>query len=247
MRTIHIAAGVLALLSGAVALYAPKGSLLHRRSGVVFAIAMLVMTSSAMISAGFLRPNKVNAIAGLVTFYLVSTGWLAMARSVEQARALLAGLMLVGLAGSAYAFSLGVEAMSSAKGLVDGIPAPPLFMFGVLGFFGGLGDARVLRAGNLAGAKRLVRHLWRMGFAMWIATASFFLGQAKLFPEPIRKSGLIFIPVLLVLLMLVYWVARVQIMRRRSMKDILGRRAMAARAASNRPAPEAEPVARATS
>ena len=53
-----------------------------------------------------------------------------------------------------------------------------------------------------------------MGFAMWIATASFFLGQAKFFPEPIRKSGLLAIPVLLVLVVMLYWLLRVLLKRR---------------------------------
>ena len=83
-------------------------------------------------------------------------------------------------------------------------------MFGIVGLLGGLLDARLLWAGGIQGAHRLARHLWRMCFAMWIATASFFLGQARFFPEPIRKSGLLAIPVLLVAGLMFYWlVARV--------------------------------------
>lgn len=47
MKWLHIIAGLLALASGAAALYAAKGSTRHRKSGMIFVIAMLVMTSSA--------------------------------------------------------------------------------------------------------------------------------------------------------------------------------------------------------
>ena len=212
---IHITAGALALVSGALAMLALKGGTLHRKSGMLFVIAMVTMTCSAVVMAAFFSPNRVNVVAGLLTFYLVCTGLLTVRRSVEQARGLMASFMLLGWAGSAYAFSLAFEAMNSAGGKVDGIPAQPIFMFAAVGLLGGLLDARVLWARNIEGAHRLARHLWRMSFAMWIATTSFFLGQAKFFPEPIRKSGVLAIPVLLVLGFLLYWLVRVLLKRRR--------------------------------
>ena len=48
-----------------------------------------------------------------------------------------------------------------------------------------------------------------MCFALWIATASFFLGQADEFPEALRIMPLLCTPVLLVLLLMFYWLARV--------------------------------------
>lgn len=214
MKWIHIIAGMLALASGAVALYAAKGSKLHRKSGMIFVIAMLVMTSTAVVIAGFLRPNEVNVIAGILTFYLVVTSLLTVRRPVEEIRGLVTGFMLMALTGSAYAFSLGLEALNSVGGTVAGIPPQPLFMFGTVALLGAVGDARMLWARGIQGPQRIARHLWRMGFAMWIATASFFLGQAKLFPEPIRKSGLLAIPVVLVLVMMLYWMVRVLRKRR---------------------------------
>ncbi|MFA6985221.1 MAG: DUF2306 domain-containing protein [Arenimonas sp.] len=214
MIWIHVAAGLLALASGAVALYSAKGSTLHRKAGRVFVIAMLVMTSSAVLIAAFLRPNPVNVVAGTLTFYLVSTGLLTVLRPVERMRGLAAGFMLMALAASGFALALAFEAMHSPTGTVGHVPPQPLFMFGAVGAIAALGDARMLWAGSIQGASRLARHLWRMSFAMWIATASFFLGQADVFPDAIRKSGLLAIPVLLVLALLVYWLARVLLKRR---------------------------------
>ncbi|HEV7490959.1 MAG TPA: hypothetical protein VGO25_09145, partial [Rhodanobacteraceae bacterium] len=84
------------------------------------------------------------------------------------------------------------------------------FVFGIVALLSVLGDARTLWVRNLTSAKRLARHIWRMCFAMWIATASFFLGQPKVFPEPLRHLvGVRAIPVLLVLVVMFYWLARV--------------------------------------
>lgn len=62
-----------------------------------------------------------------------------------------------------------------------------------------------------------MRHIARMGFAMGMATTSFFLGQAKVFPEPLRHAfGLRAIPVLLVVGVVLYWLVRTRLSRRRA-------------------------------
>ncbi len=217
MKLIHIIAGLLALVSGAVALYATKGSWLHRRSGMVFVVAMLVMSSTGALMAIYLKPNPPTATAGALTFYLVSTGLLTVRRSVEQVRGVLTGFMLAALGLGGFALWLALQALNSPDGLVGGAPAPPLFLFAAAGLGGGLLDARMLWAGSIQGAHRLARHLWRMGLAMWIATTSFFIGQPKVFPEFLREQiGLRAIPALLVALVVFYWLGRVLIKRHRA-------------------------------
>jgi hypothetical protein len=214
MVWIHVAAGLLALVAGAVALYAPKGRALHRRSGRVFAGAMLLMTTSAVVLAAFLRPNPGNVIAGTLTCYLVLTGVLAVLRTRRPPRAAVFGLMLVALAVGLAATALGLEARSRPGGAIDGIPAAVFFMFATVGTVAGLLDARLLIAGGLDARPRLARHLWRMGYAMWIATLSFFLGQADVFPQAVRASGVLALPVLLVTATVLYWVVRVALLGR---------------------------------
>jgi uncharacterized membrane protein len=215
MRAIHIIAGLLALVAGAVALYAAKGSWLHRRSGIVFVGAMLVMASLGAYMAA-LRPDRGSSMAGVLTFYLVSTSLLTVRRTVEQSRGLVIAFMLVAFGVGVFGYSLGFEAPHSANGKVDGLPPQPMFMFGTVGLLAAMLDARMLWAGHIEGAQRIARHLWRMTFAMWIATTSFFLGQAKLFPQPLRQSGLLFIPVVLVLVLLFYWLIRTLFFKRRA-------------------------------
>ncbi|HET9484862.1 MAG TPA: DUF2306 domain-containing protein [Xanthomonadales bacterium] len=226
MLVIHVTAGLIALIAGAVALFAPKGSALHRRGGFVFAIAMLVMTASALVMAGFLRPNRGNVVAGSLTFYLVATGMLAVMRPVERVRGLLVGLALAAAGIAVYAMSLGLEASAQPRGVLDGIPAPALYMFATVAFLGAMMDAKLLHAGRIEGSARLTRHLWRMGYAMWIATLSFFLGQADEFPDALRNRVVLATPVLLVTATMLYWVARAFWMRRRPLRDFLGRRAI---------------------
>jgi uncharacterized membrane protein len=213
---IHITAGLLSIAAGAVALYAAKGSRLHRKSGMVFVVAMLIMASSGAIMAG-LKPDRGTALGGAMVFYVVCTALLTVRRTVAQSRGLLTGLMLMVLAIATAELALGVIASGNADGRVDKYPAGFYFTFSALAFFCALGDARTLWRGHLDGARRIARHLWRMSFAMWFATMSFFLGQAKVFPEPLRHMmGVRAIPVVLVLVVMLYWLGRVLIKRQRA-------------------------------
>lgn len=100
------------------------------------------------------------------------------------------------------------------------MPAFPFLMFGIVGLVAGAGDLRIMRSGRLGGASRLARHLWRMSFALFIAALSFFIGQAKVFPEPVRILPLLALPMLTVLVTMFYWLWRVRI--RRSLRGIVG-------------------------
>ena len=99
------------------------------------------------------------------------------------------------------------------------MPAFPFFLFAFVGLVGATGDFRVLRSGALRGTARLARHLWRMTFALFIAAMSFFIGQAKVIPKPIRIPALLAIPVLAVLVTMLYWLWRVRF--RRSFRGIV--------------------------
>src|ERR1035438_2606094 len=71
---LHISAGILGLLSGTVAMSFRKGSRGHRVAGKVFVISMLSMAVFAVYLA-FMKSQVTNVIGGVLTFYLVGTGW----------------------------------------------------------------------------------------------------------------------------------------------------------------------------
>jgi uncharacterized membrane protein len=214
MRSLHVVAGLIALASGAVALSALKGGRLHRRSGMIFVYTMLFMSATGALMAG-LRLNWGTVVPGVLTFYLVSTALLTVRRPAEGFQWLDSAALLVVLAVVITDVTFGLQALASPTGRRFGYPPPLYFIFASVALLATVGDIRMLRAGGVQGARRIARHLWRMCFAMWIATASFFLGQARHFPKPLRNGALLSIPVLLVLVAMFYWLARVSFAKRR--------------------------------
>jgi hypothetical protein len=208
---IHIAAGSLALLSGYVALYAAKGASLHRRAGMLFVYAMLVMcVAGTTIAAVRNVAPAVNIPAAVLTSYLVITSITTVRPIAGWPRSLDYLLLLVALGIGVTNFSFAYEALSSADGTRNGMPAFPFLLFGTIGSIGAVLDLKRLRSGPLKGVARLTRHLWRMTMALWIAALSFFIGQAKVIPEPIRIMPLLALPVLAVLVTMLYWLWRIR-------------------------------------
>ena len=103
-------------------------------------------------------------------------------------------------------------AQEVAGGQLDGIFAPVFFLYAGVAVLAVAGDARTWREGPPRGPRRLARHLWRMCFAMFNATGSFFLIASRV-PEPIRNAQLRVTLAFLPLVLLFYWLWRV---RRRS-------------------------------
>jgi uncharacterized membrane protein len=210
---VHITAGAVGIIAGFVALYAAKGARLHRKSGRVFVYAMLVMCVLGAVIAGVRgKWPAVNIPAAILTAYLVITALTAVRPPAFWRRWLDLGLMMVAGVVGLITLMRGFEAIANG-GTRQGIPAFPFFLFGVVGLLGSAGDFRIMRSGALQGVGRLARHLWRMCFALFVAAMSFFLGQAKVFPKPIRIPALLALPVLAVLLTMLYWLWRVRIRR----------------------------------
>ena len=217
---LHIIAGSLGLVSGYIALYATKGGPLHRRIGMVFVCAMVTMCVAGMVLAAVRGGawSGVNFRAATLTAYLVITALTTVRPLAIGARPLHVVGMLAALGVGMISLTFGIEAIANG-GRRNGIPAFPLFLFAFVGVVGATGDVRVLRSGALLGTARLTRHLWRMTFALFIAAMSFFFGQAKVIPKPIRIPGLLAIPVLAVLVTMLYWLWRVRF--RRSFRGIV--------------------------
>ena len=204
MILLHILGGLIGLTSGAVALSSPKGGTLHRKSGMVFVYAMLVMSASGAVMAARI-PERVSVIAGLLTLYLVVTALLTVRRRSRGSPWLEIGAMAFGLAVAVLAFVFGIAGSSDPAG-----PPPAIaVVFGAVALLAVFGDLRMLLARSLAWSQRIARHLWRMCLALWIAAASFVLGQSDEFPEALRIMPLLCTPVLLVMLLMFYWLARV--------------------------------------
>jgi hypothetical protein len=215
MRLVHIITGLLGLVSGAVALYALKGGKVHRKSGIIFVYTMLLMSGTAVVLS-VMKPQRISIAAGLLTFYLVTTALLTVRRPAQGFNWIDAGAMLVALTAGIIGFKFGFEGLNSPTGTLDGDPAVAGFIMGGVALLAVFGDVRMMLRRGTEGKYRIVRHLWRMCFALWIAAASLFLGQPQVFPETIRKSFLLVVPPLMVLLVMFYWLARFLVKRRRA-------------------------------
>jgi hypothetical protein len=217
---VHILAGGFGLMFGYVALYSAKGAALHRKSGMLFVYAMLILcVAGSVMAIGLNKAPGINLPAAFLTTYLVITSLATVRPPATGWRGLHIVAMLVALAIGLVDLAFGFEAVANG-GNRKGIPAFPFFLFGVVGLLASAGDLRVLRSGALQGVPRLTRHLWRMSFALFIAALSFFIGQAKVIPKPIRIPGLLALPVLAVLVTMLYWLWRVRV--RRSVRGIVG-------------------------
>jgi hypothetical protein len=223
---IHIAAGGLAIVLGAVALVVKKGGTIHRRSGLLFVYAMLVMGFSASILALRNGPPDGNLAAGLMTAYFVGTA-LTTVRPVSPWTRRINAAALTVVVGLALASIVGgVKAFNSPLLSPGGVPSRTI---GVMSFFlatvmilAAAGDVRILRSGMPRGGPRLARHLWRMCFALFIAAGSFFSIRervARILPEPFTSGPMRALPILLIFGVMFYWLWRVR--RRRALPVVV--------------------------
>jgi len=205
---IHIIAGLIAIAAGFVALYTVKGMKRHRKSGTVFVYAMLVLAGTGATIAA-IKSQPANVMGGLMSIYLVTTGVLTLRARDGAMRVIDAASLAAAIALAFLSTRLAFEIARSPTGTMNGVPPAPLFAFAAVATLGAIGDLRVILTRGLQGTQRIARHLWRMSFALFIASGSFFLGQAKVFPKPIRIIPLLAIPAFLPLLFLLYWLMRV--------------------------------------
>ena len=210
---VHIVAGGLAIVLGGVALLAAKGATLHRKSGLLFVYAMLTMGISGSTMALRQSLTNPNVLGGFMSAYFVITALTAVRPVSAWTRKLDLGALVVAVALALIEIRLGLGALASARGTVDGVPVFMLFFLATITTLAAAGDVRVMRSGTLRGGRRLARHLWRMCFALFIAAGSFFSIRArvaKVLPEPLTTPAMRALPVLLVFVAMFYWLWRVR-------------------------------------
>jgi uncharacterized membrane protein len=207
---VHIAAGAFGLLTGYVALFSRKGGALHRKAGRGFVYAMLTMAGAGFVIAALqVVAPAINIPAALLTASLVITALTTVRPASETARRLNLGATFATLGVGLTSLTFAFQAVANG-GTRNGMPAFPFFMFGIVGMLAAAGDLRMMVGGELRGARRIARHLWRMSFALFIAAMSFFIGQSDEFPAALRIMPLLALPVVAVLVTMFYWLWRVR-------------------------------------
>src|SRR6266851_6279520 len=205
---VHISAGIVGIVSGTAAMSFRKGSPLHALAGKVFVAAMLTLASSAVYLA--IMKNQVgNILGGTFAFYLVATAWATARRGDGKTGIFDWATMLIPLLVGGALLILGFGVVYGYAKSPNGVPTAMYFVMGSVMLLAAAGDIRMLARGGVFGARRVVRHLWRMCVGLFIATGAVLLGQQQVFPSWLRGSPVLFIPALLPLALLIFWLLRV--------------------------------------
>jgi len=203
---LHVAAGCAAILAGAAALSVRKGERLHRKAGTAFFVAMLVMAAFATVLSVLRQPGTI--LGGIFVVYLVATAWATVKRPAGTLGHFEKFAFLVAAGCAAGELVLGLLAARSPNGRFLGYPFPLYYVLGSIVTLAAIGDLRMILRGGISGAARIARHLWRMCFALFFATGSFFIGQQKVMPAFMHGSPILVMLGIAPLVLMFFWLWR---------------------------------------
>jgi hypothetical protein len=223
---LHIAGGMVGMLSGAAAMIFRKGFPAHILAGRIFAGAMLTMgTCAAWLAILKHEPN--NFGGGILTVYLITTGWLTARRKDGETNRFDWAALFIPLTIGILSWTNGIDAIRGGTGEKYGVPAGMHIFLGTVCLLAATGDFRMLLSGGVSGARRIGRHLWRMSFALFIAAGSFFFGGgnrplrlltsmriARFFPSAFFTMSVYMVLTILPLVLLISWGLRVRFAKR---------------------------------
>lgn len=174
---IHIVAGGIGLLTGALNIIRKKGDKGHERAGIIFTYAMLTAGAAALVLSR-LHPNDFLFIVGIFTIYMVGTGRRYIRfknRHPEQPAGFTDWALSIGMmAGSALFIFLGVRLLIQG----NSFGAVPVVFAGI-GLLFAVTDIRYYRAINKPKGRWLTAHLQRMTGGFIAALTAFLVVNSK--------------------------------------------------------------------
>ncbi len=206
LMAIHIGAGLLALPAGTAAVAARKGGRLHAKAGTVFFGAMLVLGVTAAILEPFRNPPG-SPINGVLVCYFVATSWVT-ARRRDGTTGWFEIVACAAALGTAAVLAFGAF---TATARLTPAGNGPVFAMAAICLLAGLLDLNAILSRRLTPAQRIARHLWRMCFAFFIATGSFFLGQQDVLPAALHRSPVLFVLAFAPFAVMAFWLVRVRV------------------------------------
>jgi hypothetical protein len=209
----HFGSALVALFAGTVALVVAKGGQLHKKSGMIFVVSMIIAGLLASVISVYAGKSIVG---GIFVCYLIYTATTTVKPLPGSGRRMDIALMIMAFAFGAAMLWDGFVIWGLPGHARGGVPAGMVLFLGTVCTLAAIGDARMIREGGLRGPRRLARHLWRMCFGLFIATGSFFFGQASFIPEPIRIGPVLAVLGVAPLVVLLYWMWRVRLRRKLS-------------------------------
>jgi uncharacterized membrane protein len=207
---LHFLVGMICLLAGGAAFLVRKGGRPHRWAGRTFVICMLLLCASGLYMS-LTRSILFTVFLALLAGHAVTTGWLAAARISGRAEMIAAGA--IGLFAIA-ALGSGLAVAGLPSGMLNDLPPAAFYGLGGVAFWIAGIDVLALCRGEANDRQRLTRHVWRMGFAMFIASFIFFFGNSSVLPPLLRTPVALVAPVLTVIGLTVYGSLRIRFARR---------------------------------
>jgi hypothetical protein len=216
---------------GFTALFVKKGGTIHRRGGMLFVYAMLVMGTTASILEYLRSAAATNVVAALMSVYFVGTALTTVRPSSRWTRAINVAALTVAVGLALASIVGGVKGVSNPGLSPGGVPFRTIgvmsFILATVLILAAAGDVRIMRSGPPRGGPRLARHLWRMCFALFIAAGSFFSIRdrvAKILPEPFTTGPMRALPIVVLFGAMFYWLWRVR--GRRALPVVVGHDSM---------------------
>ncbi|MEH6456477.1 MAG: hypothetical protein V7749_09155 [Cocleimonas sp.] len=199
---IHTPAGTVAIISALTALFAKKGTPIHRKAGTYFTISMLIMLVSGSVAA-ILKQSLDEIFLGGVVIYSVFTAWLTVYHKKGETGFLetiaLAWIVLIAIAAYFANPSWGDMRNPDTYSLWIG-----------LAICFALGDVRNLLQSGLSGSQRIIRHVWRIGFSLLWAALAFVDKIVKINGSTIEEiTYIVIVPAILILLTTAYWIVNI--------------------------------------
>ena len=196
LLTLHIIGGSISLIIGLVPIIAKKGGSLHKTTGRIFGLAMLLATFSG-VALAVIHPNKLLFLVGLFSSYLVFAGLLPIRMlqgnqlsSIKKAMILPAVGML--LASAMILFAIYNLALKNLEGVI-------LMVFGSGLLFTSIADYKwITRLTQVSRSQLLSIHVGRIVGA-YIASCTAFLVVNEPLPMPLLNwfiANLVFVPVI---------------------------------------------------
>ena len=207
---LHFLVGTICLLAGGAAFLVRKGGRPHRWAGRTFAICMLLLCASGLYMS-LTRSILFTVFLALLAGHAVTTGWLAAARISGRAEMVAAGA--IGLV-AITALGAGLAVAGLPSGALNGLPPAAFYSLGGVAIWVATIDVLALCRGEATDRQRLTRHVWRMGFALFIASFIFFFGNNSVLPPVLRTPVALVAPVLTVIGLTVYSSFRIRFGRR---------------------------------
>ncbi|MFL0796791.1 MAG: hypothetical protein K6L73_04805 [Cellvibrionaceae bacterium] len=146
-------------------------------------------------------------LPAILCMYLLVTSWLTVSRPVGIVSKL--DVCLTGVI-SIISVGLFIYAYCVKHAMIDGfgVPASIFFIFSGLAGLCAVLDIHMIVRKGVWGRQRIIRHLWRMLMALFLAMMAV-AAQKNVYPQWMIESKVMVLPLFFILVLLVFWVFRV--------------------------------------